>query len=253
MTTSLLITLDGEPLHDSETLGYGRTGVVISRDHSAVKLPLRHPWSSDSDVQSNMEVIEHEPSVYRRFFKSFPKDQVDGIVPCLGVRPNATQLTYMENGDLRAYLEKNQPSRAVQIQWFRQMARALEQIMINVFLSPILLRSTRNVLLDSDLSINIFDLSEESLLPLTNYTKFDFDLCNNGIPKDGRALWPLRNSLHRSDGLWLGPIIENSWAEGGFQNAHHVLEQDNRLWLNTRLPISSWPYPNHVKNSVVML
>jgi serine/threonine protein kinase len=58
----------------------------------------------------------------------------------------------MGNGDLRAFLEKNELSLALQILWFCQMARTLEQIHDKrVLVADI---ATRNFLLDSDLSVN---------------------------------------------------------------------------------------------------
>lgn len=84
MASSLFIDLDGNPLHDNEVLGHGRAGVVICRDNVAVKIPLRHPWSSDEDVQTNKEVLEREQGIYHRF-NIFPREQIDRIVPCLGL------------------------------------------------------------------------------------------------------------------------------------------------------------------------
>lgn len=68
----------------------------------------------------------------------------------------------MENGDLRTYLEKNKLPRAAQLAWFHQMARALEQIDDKC----VLVATTCNILLDSDLSIRLCDYSEVSILPL---------------------------------------------------------------------------------------
>ncbi|KAJ5456413.1 serine/threonine-protein kinase HT1 [Penicillium desertorum] len=232
MASSLFLGLDGEPISDSEVLGYGRTGVVICRDNLAVKIPLRHPWSSDTDVQSNVEVIEREQDVYHRFNR-FPREQVDHIVPCLGLKKNATHLACMGYGKLRDYLAKNQPSRAVQITWFRQMVQALEQVHDKCVLVADI--ASCNFLLDSDLSIKICDFSGSSLLPIgtvmemadddrysiqTDIGQLDFDLFWGGIPMDGRAIWPPQDSLPSTDGLWLGPIIARCWVEGGFQNAH---------------------------------
>jgi serine/threonine protein kinase len=163
MASSLFQGLDGEPISDSEVLGYGRTGVVICRDNLAVKIPLRHPWSSDTDVQSNVEVIEREQDVYHRF-NQFPREQVHHIVPCLGLEKNAAHLSCMENGNLRNYLAKNQPSRAVQITWFRQMAQALEQVHDKCVLVADI--ASRNFLLDSDLSIKVCDSANCLFYPL---------------------------------------------------------------------------------------
>ncbi|RHZ49227.1 uncharacterized protein CDV56_106526 [Aspergillus thermomutatus] len=236
-----------------------------------------------------MEVIEREQDVYHRF-NQFPREQVDCIVPCLRLDKNATHLAYMENGNLRNYLAKNQPSRAVQITWFRQMAQALEQVHDKCVLVADI--ASRNFLLDSDLSIKICDFSESSLLPIGTVMEMadddgysiqtdirqlgaviyevitrqecDFDLFREGIPPDGRAIWPPRDSLPSTDGLWLGPIIERCWVEGGFQNAHAlsqalgsvdlmgISDEDSGLWDNL-LPITRWNHHDHVKNSVILL
>jgi hypothetical protein len=40
--SSPFVDLDGSPIPNSRVLGYGRTGVVISRDNTtAVKIPIR--------------------------------------------------------------------------------------------------------------------------------------------------------------------------------------------------------------------
>lgn len=289
MAASLFLGLDSEPLHDSEVLGYGRTGVVIRRDDLAIKIPLRHPWSSDTDVQSNMEVIAREQNVYHRFNQS-PREHVDRIVPCLGLNKNATHLAHMENGNLRDYLAKTQPSRAVQLTWFCQMAQALEQIHDKCVLIADI--ASRNFLLDSDFSIKICDFSESSLLPIgtametadddgysiqtdigqlgaviyevTTRQECDFDLFREGIPLDGRATWPPRDSLPSTDGLWLGPIIERCWVKGGFQNAHALSRALGSVDLtgvsdegsglgDDLLPIPRWNHHDHVKNSIIIL
>ncbi|RAK83649.1 serine/threonine-protein kinase HT1 [Aspergillus costaricaensis CBS 115574] len=284
MASSLFIDLDGNPLHDKEVLGYGRTGVVTCRDNVAVKIPLRHPWSSDEDVQTNKEVLEREQGIYHRL-NLFPREHIDCIVPCLGLHTNATHLGYMENGDLRTYMAENQPSRALQITWFRQMAQALEQIHDKrVLVADV---ATRNFLLDSDLSIKVCDFSEASLLPIDTVMetaddggfsiqtdlgqlgavmyevitrqKCDFDLFQEGIPLDGRAIWPRRDSLPSTDGLWLGSIIEKCWVEGGFQNAHALSQAlysvdiaHTSLWSKLT-SMSLWDRQGHFRNSVVML
>ncbi|RLL96763.1 hypothetical protein CFD26_100860 [Aspergillus turcosus] len=247
MASSLFIDLDGQPIPDSETLGYGRSGVVILRNGLAVKMPLRHPWSSEDDFQVNVEVIQREQEVYRRLNSTGGGNgQIDGVVPCIGFSTKTTQLAYMENGDLRAYLEKNKPSLALQMSWFRQMARTLEQIHDKrVLVADI---ATRNFLLDSDLSVKLCDFTEASVLPLDTVmeaadddgfsiqtdigqlgavmyevvtgSKCDFDLFKDNAPDDGRATWPQRTSLPSTNGLWVGLIIEKCWTQGGFQNAH---------------------------------
>ncbi|KAE8146713.1 kinase-like domain-containing protein [Aspergillus avenaceus] len=237
MASSLFIDLHGQPIAESETLGYGRSGVVMRRGNSAIKIPLRHPWSTDADVQLNTEVVQHEQEVYRRLTSS-EKEQIDGVVSCIELCTNTTRLAFMENGDLRTYLEKNKPSRSIQVAWFYQMARALAQVHNKCVLVADI--ATRNFLLDSDLSIRLCDFSEASVLPLgtamelvddAGYSiqtdigqlgavmyevitgqKCEFDLFQNNSPDDGQAHWPQRASLPSTDGLWLGSIIEKYHA-----------------------------------------
>lgn len=202
--------------HIRETLGYGRCGVVIHRKNQAIKIPSRHPWSSEADVDMNIEVINHEQDVYRRF-NSFPSDQIDGVVPCIELSTNATKLAYMENGDLRTYLTNHsKPSRAIQLAWSQQMARSLDQIHDKCVLVADI--ATRNFLLDSELSIKVCDFSEASILALgtametvddggfsiqtdigqlgaviyevVTGERCGFDLFKYNAPDDGRAAWP---------------------------------------------------------------
>lgn len=256
MAASLFIDLTGDPIPDNKIIGYGGSGVVVRRDGWAVKIPRRHPLTCDEDLQSNIKVLRHEQEVYRRL-NLVSDDFNDCIVPCGGLYPNAIQLAVMENGDLRTYLKKIGPPRSMQIAWFRQMARALEQIHSkSVILADI---ASRNFLLDSDFSIKICDFSEASILPsgtvietvdVDGYSIFtdigllgsvfyevvtgqpcDFDLFEDS---DDRATLPHRSSLPSTDTLWLGQIIEKCWV-GGFQNAHALsqaleafdLEQEN--------------------------
>ncbi|EED11918.1 serine/threonine-protein kinase HT1, putative [Talaromyces stipitatus ATCC 10500] len=258
MAASLFMDLDGMPILDSDVIGYGGSGVVVRRGNLAIKMPLRYPGSSEEDVQSNIKVLQHEQEVYRRF-NSFTEDLIDRIVPCSRLCTNAIELGFMENGDLRSYLQKHQPSRTVQIAWFRQMARALEQIHGKyVLLCDI---ASRNILLDSDLSIKICDFSEASILPLGTtmetvndqgfsvqtdigllgaviYEVIAGQQCKFNLfdgPAASQATFPHRTSLPSTASLWLGHIIEKCWTVGGFQNAHALsqalesadLEQEN--------------------------
>lgn len=256
MSSSLFINLDGEPIFEKEVLGYGRSGVVVLRRGTAVKIPLRHPWSTETDVELNIHVIQREQDVYRRLSPTVD-NQLDGVVPYIELYPKATHLAHMKNGDLRAYLEvNNKPPLALQISWFRQMAQALKQIHDrHVLIADI---ASRNFLLDSNLSVKFCDFTEASILPfgtametvddngysiqtdigqlgavmyevVTGGQRCQFDLFKDNLPDDGRARWPRRDSLPSTEGLWLGPIIERCWIEGGFQNAHYLSQALNAI------------------------
>jgi serine/threonine protein kinase len=115
-------------------------------------------------VEVNIDVIHREQDVYRRLSPT-AENQLDGVVPYIQLSPNATHLVYMPNGDLRVYLEANEkPPASLQLSWFRQMARALEQIHDRRVLAADI--ASRNFLLDSDLSIKFCDFTEASVLPL---------------------------------------------------------------------------------------
>lgn len=76
--TTLFTDLEDNPIPDDLLLGYGRSGVVLLRDGLAVKTPLRFNWSTEEEVDGNVEVIKPEQDVYRRL------DNFDGVVRCVG-------------------------------------------------------------------------------------------------------------------------------------------------------------------------
>ncbi|CAG8899631.1 unnamed protein product [Penicillium egyptiacum] len=159
---SPFLDLSGETVPLERVLGSGSSAVVVLRDGLAVKTPLTYCWSSDVQAEMNIEVIQREQDVYRRFQLSNP--QCGGIVKCLGFLKEATQPAYMANGDLRTYLETNRPPQQLQLSWFLEMARTLEYIHDkHVLVADI---ASRNFLLDSDMTIKFCDFSEASLLPL---------------------------------------------------------------------------------------
>ncbi|PLB37104.1 uncharacterized protein BDW47DRAFT_118206 [Aspergillus candidus] len=186
----------------------------------AIKIPLRHPWSSDSDVDINIKVIQHEQDVYRRL--NLP-GSVDGV----------------QNNNKRVY-------RPVQIAWLRQMACVLEQIHERRILVADV--ATRKFLLDENMCLKLCDFSGATVLPLETICmekvddngfsiqtdigqlgavmyevitrqKSEIDLFRDNAPDDGRAAWPQRAELPNTDGLWLGWVMERCWTEGGFRNA----------------------------------
>ena len=251
----LFLDLQGNPIYQEQVLGYGGSAVVILQDNLAVKTPLRYFWSSDADVKANVEVIRREQDIYRRLQPS-QNNRCPGIVNCIGFLNEATQLAYMKNGDLRAYLQNNKPSRLLQLSWFRDMARTLAYIHEKrVLVADI---ATRNFLVDSDLSLKLCDFSESTLLPfdvdidtaddngyspridigqlgavmyeVVTGNKCEIDLFKDNSPTDGRAYWPERKFLPSTQGIWLGWIIECCW-DGEFRNAHSLLRALNSVDL----------------------
>jgi serine/threonine protein kinase len=207
-------------------------------------------------VELNIDVIHREQDVYRRLSPT-ADSQLDGVVPYIQLSPKATHLAYMSNRDLRAYLAANEKTPLpLQLSWFRQMARALEQIHDRrVLVADI---ASRNFLLDSDLSIKFCDFTEASVLPFeacmetaddNGYSiqtdigqlgtvmyevvrsgqRCQFDLFKDNPPDDGRARLASRDSLPSTEELWLGPIIERCWVQGGFRNAHELSQALNAV------------------------
>ncbi|KAL2867408.1 kinase-like domain-containing protein [Aspergillus lucknowensis] len=192
---------------------------------------------SDVDVNANAQSLRREQDVYRRLQN--PKDdRSHGAVRCLELSTDATQLAYMVNGDLRAYLAKTRPSPGQQLRWFKQMALTLSyihdrRVLVADIASP-------NFLFDSDLSVKICDFTEASLLPLDSDmatvddngyttqidvgflaavmyevitgTKCEIDLFKDKAPTDGRAYWPERRHLPSTQDIWLGWITDGSWT-----------------------------------------
>ncbi|OJD12947.1 serine/threonine protein kinase [Emergomyces pasteurianus Ep9510] len=241
--SSMFLDLDGNRIPEDQVLGYGGSGLVIFHDGMAVKNPVRYSHSTDADVETYIGTIQHEQDVYRRL------DRCDGVVPCIGFSKTATQLAFMKNGDLRTYLTRNQAPKALQLSWFREMAHALARIHDrSVIVADI---ASRNFLLDTDLSIKFCDFSESSIMPLDSdmdtiddkgYSvqtdigelgavfyevvtgeRCGFDLYENQ-QGDLAVRWPRRESLPRTQNVWLGPIIEQCWTKGAFRNAHHLAE-----------------------------
>ncbi|KAJ5482932.1 hypothetical protein N7539_006378 [Penicillium diatomitis] len=245
--SSPFLDIRGDPIPKEQVVGCGSSAVILLQNGVAVKTPLRYLWSSDSDVEVNVQSVRREQDVYRRL-QSLKDDRSKGIVSCIGFSAEATQLAYMANGDLRTYLAKCRPSHQLQLAWFHEMARTLCYIHDRrVLVADI---ATRNFLLDTDLSLKICDFSEASLLPLdcnmetvddngftaqidigllgtvmyevVTGSKCDVDLFKDNSPTDGRAYWPERKSLPSTQGIWLGWIIEGCW-DGGFRSAHSLL------------------------------
>ncbi|KAL4811327.1 kinase-like protein [Aspergillus unguis] len=275
--SSPFLDIEGNSIPQEHVLGCGSSAVILLQNGIAIKTPLRYIWSSDSDVQVNIQSIRREQGVYRRL-QSVTDDRSKGIVSCIGFLPEATQLTYMANGDLRTYLAKCRPSHHLQLAWFREMARTLCYIHARrVLVADI---ATRNFLLDTDMSLKICDFSEASLLPLdadmeavddNGFTarkdigllgtvmyeiatgdKCDVDLFKDNAPTDGRAYWPERTSLPSTEGIWVGWIIEGCW-DGQFRSAHSLVRELDSIDICITSPIArpcAAPFLDSVKEAV---
>lgn len=250
--TSPFCDAQGGTIPDEQILGSGGSAVVILRDGVAVKTPLRALWSTEYEIQANIDSLRREQDVYRRLQPACaPHDECDarsrGVVRCLQLAPDAIHLAHMPHGNLRTYLatSKQQPSRAHQLQWCIEIAQALNYIHDRCVLVADI--ASRNVLVGADLSVKLCDFSEASLLPLgtdmrtaddNGYTvKIDIgllgavmyevatgsieckvDLYRDNSPSDGRAYWPARSTLPDTHGVAFGDIVDGCW-QGRFRDA----------------------------------
>jgi hypothetical protein len=226
-------------------IGSGGSGVVVLRGTTAVKLPKSYMGGcyDDDDDDEEAEVIQWEKEVYRRLVNC------DGVVPCLGLSGPGIDMVWMENGNLRDYLDQHRVSTSVQLSWFRDMAQTLASIHDRrVIVADI---RARNFLLAKDLStIKFSDFTESSLLELdcdmqnvddngySIYTdigqlgavmyevitgeKCVFDLFKGQPPGPATAAWPRRDYLPNTEESWLGSIIEKCWTKGAFRSCREL-------------------------------
>ncbi|KAJ5948914.1 hypothetical protein N7454_002221 [Penicillium verhagenii] len=233
MTTQFL-DLQANPIPQEQIIGSGSSALVLLQDDVAVKIPLKCLWSDTYEVQANIQKLRHEQNVYHRL-QGLPcnDDRSNGVVRCLGMFSESTQLAYMSNARTLAFIHDR-----------------------CILVTDI---TSRNFLLDSDFSIKFCDFSEASILPLGSdmkavddhgfNTQIDIgllgtvmyeivtgeklrvDLFKDNSPTDGRAYWPKRESLPKTTDIWLGWLIEGCW-DGKLQTAHCVLQ----AFDNVRLP-----------------
>lgn len=119
MTTSVPLATS---FSSDQVLGIGRTGLVIQREDTAIKLPIRWTESSDNEIEANLESLQREQDIYKRLGKH------DGIVNCIDITPTSIQLALMKNGDLHTYLSRKRPTKSRQFFWLREMVSALAYI-----------------------------------------------------------------------------------------------------------------------------
>lgn len=245
---SPFLDAQGDTIPEEQILGSGSRAVVIVQNGIAVKIPLRYPWSTAYDLEANIESIRREQDVYRRLQQA-PGDDArsSGVVRCIGMVPKATHLAFMANGDLQTHLATARPSSKLQLQWFIEMAGALNYVHERCVLVADI--ASRNFLLDARMSLKMCDFSEATLLPLGSdmlaaddngyTTQIDIgllgavmyeiatgvsckvNLYRDNDPADGRAYWPSRALMPDTASLALGGIIEGCWT-GRFPSAGHL-------------------------------
>lgn len=157
--SSPFIDLHDNPISALEVLGHGGTGLVILRDGMAEKIPLRYRSSTDDDVESNIQVIQHEQDVYRH--------RTVATVSSLSSAPMRLASYFHRPRTVtcaRTYREPAPRRKALQLSWFRQMARGVAQIHDrSVIVADI---ASCNFLLDANLFVTFCDFTESSSCPL---------------------------------------------------------------------------------------
>ncbi|KAF2453042.1 hypothetical protein BDY21DRAFT_417412 [Lineolata rhizophorae] len=223
------------PLKDP-ILGQGKTGVVVRRGNTALKLPLKHSTAGLSKdhvelfntyADMSCEALQHEKEVRRRL------DRTHGVVACLNLASAGVgiEMDLMANGSLRDYLARHGPDKPTKLAWFREMARTLARIhSLCVIVVDI---ATRNFLLADDLSLardNGYSIHTDigqlgaAMYEVVAGRRCGFDLFENKPPGPAAASWPRRENLPSTRGLWLGPIIDACWTGGAFENAGKLSE-----------------------------
>ncbi|KAJ5612001.1 hypothetical protein N7510_005195 [Penicillium lagena] len=130
----------------------GITGIVeLLNDGTALKSPF-----PDSEIESHVLDIAKEASIYRRIG---PHKR---LVRLVGHSRDGLVLEYMENGDLKTYLQSHHSiSMSLRSKWAYQVAEAVDLLhrngIIHCDIKP------RNFLLDKAFDIKIIDFSGSSL------------------------------------------------------------------------------------------
>ncbi|KAE8145979.1 kinase domain-containing protein [Aspergillus avenaceus] len=130
----------------------GITGIVELLDNGTA---LKSPFPG-VEFENHVQDIAKEASIYRR---NGPHKR---LVQLLGHFRNGLVLEYMENGDLKTYLQTHDSiSTSLKLKWAYQIAEAVELLhrngVIHCDIRP------RNLLLDIALDIKIIDFSGSSL------------------------------------------------------------------------------------------
>lgn len=247
-----LLRPDGTPLSDP-VIGKGSSGVVVQRDGTAVKLPLRYCILEGGETErealehssyKSQESIKQEKNVFERL------GQCDGVVECLDISGPGIQMKLMENGNLPNYLRRNTPTTSLLLSWAREMLRGL--ILIHerrVIVADI---TSRNFLLTGDLSVKFTGFSESAILPLdtdmntavagNGYSirtdigllgavlyevitgrRSRFDLYKYQTSEPATVALPPRERLPSTKNILLGEFIDKCWTNGSFEDEFALL------------------------------
>lgn len=246
-----LLRPDGTPLSDP-IVGTGRSGVVVQREGTAVKLPLsygileggeREKENLDHKSIVSKAAVEQEKRVFERL------GRCDGVVPCIDLTGPGLQLELMENGNLRNYLRRNRTYDSTLLSWARQMARTLVLIHERrVILTDI---TTGSFLLTTDCSIQYSGFGEAIILSpgadldtpaesghsihtdfaqlgavlyeIISGRRSRFDLYKHQTAEPVKAAIPPRNTLPGTKNILLGEFIDQCWTQDAFDSEYDLL------------------------------
>ncbi|KAJ5666702.1 serine/threonine protein kinase [Penicillium macrosclerotiorum] len=243
----LLLDPSGHTIPNDMIIGTGGYGVVIRENNEAIKLPLRHSGTTAERTRIRIRNIHQERDAYGRIGIH------DGVVPFLGATENTIRLQFMPKKDLSTYLENCGPSppKSIQLSWILQMARTLEFIHSRrVLICDI---ACRNMLLDSQMNLRFCDFGKSKVLPMDTCME-TVNLSGYSIHTDigqlGSAIyqvvtrafvaflpaipdiitnktsrWPAKNTRPKTDGIWMGEIIDKCWTKGSVANVGELVRE----------------------------
>lgn len=251
-------TLLEEPI-----VGIGRTGLVLPYHGHVVKIAqaYRNPCASSEEkeiedivIEQNCAFLENEKDVYRRL------GDHEGIINIIAISDQGIEMAYMDNGSLFHYLQAQEPRLQVAVSWILKLAETVCYVHSRFIVIADL--TSRNVLLDKEMSLRLCDFSDAGVMPpCTDMSKaqhyglsvktdifqfgslmyeiltrksFSYDLLANKYVEAQRlesgdedwqasAIWPRPEDLPKTDQFYLGYIVLRCWT-GLYQHMGEVCE-----------------------------
>ena len=154
-------TLLEEPI-----VGIGRTGLVLRYHGNVVKIvqAYRNPCASSEEkeiedifIEQNDAFLENEKDVYRRL------GDHEGIVNIITISDQGIEMAYMENGSLFHYLQAQEPRIHLAVSWILKLAETVSYVHSRSVVIGDL--TSRNVLLDKEMSVQLCDFSDAGVMP----------------------------------------------------------------------------------------
>ncbi|KIV92570.1 hypothetical protein B0A52_05617 [Exophiala mesophila] len=245
------VYLDGSAVNE-HIIAVGGTGVVVRRGSHAVKIPrisrliesegvaltsgtLTPPEGAYDERAAMTKVFQKEKAILRRL------GNYNGIIQCYNILSDdcSIEMPLME-GNLRQLLGECRPTQKLILSWLQELANTIAYIHSKrVIIADIRLD---NIVYDSHKTIRLIDFSESTLMPLdwdleghddagfSTYTDIGqfgatmfemitsqrcaFDIYQEWKEVGDSTIWPRRDTLPETGGVWLGPIIERCWTKG---------------------------------------